>query len=65
MKTGDKLPPYSGFTIDPLPGNKAVLFGGCVIDEKGRDHTTGSVFIISFTDSCVVSSFYYFLMLGS
>ena len=59
VKTGDKFPSCSGFTIDPLPGNKAVLFGGDVIDEKGKKHTTGRVFIISFTDSCVVSTFYY------
>ena len=60
MKTGDKLPPYSGFTIDPLPGNKAVLFGGSFVNEKGQNHARGSVFIISFTDSCVVSTFHYF-----
>ena len=60
MKTGDKFPPCSGFTINTLPGNKAVLFGGRLIDEKGQGHATDSVFIISFTDICVVSTSYYF-----
>ena len=60
VKTGDKLPPYSYFNINSLPGNKAVLFGGGFIDEKGQKDTTGSsMFMISFTDSCVVSTFYY------
>ena len=58
MKRGDKLPPYSDFTINTLPGNKAVLFGGGFIDEKGQNDTTDSVFIISLTDSCVVSFFF-------
>ena len=65
MKTGDKLPPCAGFTIHALPGNKAVLFGGFIIDEKGKElATSDSVFVISFTDSCVVSYCYYFLMLS-
>ena len=64
MKTGDKFLPCCGFTINTLPGNKAVLFGGGSIDEKGQKDTTDSVFIISFTDSCVVSTFNYYIMLS-
>ena len=57
MKTGDEFPPCNGFTRNTLSGNRAVLFGGSFIEEEGKELDASNVFVISFTDSCVVSSF--------
>ena len=56
--TGHKFPPCSGFTINVLSGNKAVLFGGVCTDDKKQRQLTSDVFILSVTENSVVSYFY-------
>ena len=59
VRTGDYFPPYNSFSLNPLPGNKAILFGGVAVDIWGQRSYSQNVFIISFANKCVVSYFLY------
>ena len=54
MKSGCVFTPSTGFSINILPGNRAIVFGGItVIDQKF--HRSNDIFIVSFTNNTVVS----------
>ena len=56
-------PPSSWFTLNTLPGtNRAVIFGGVVIDDTGAFYCTSDVYLIAYTKDLVVS---YSMSLGS
>ena len=52
--TGNRPPPSSSFSIDTLPGNKGVMFGGFTIDETGF-HRVNDLFVLSFSQNIIVS----------
>ena len=52
--TGNRPPPCSDFSIDTLPGNRSVMFGGCTIDETGVRLVNDS-FLLSFSQNTIVS----------
>ena len=59
--TGTRPPPLAGFTLNKLPdGNRAILFGGQVIDHSGY-HFTNDVYIVTYSKDSVVSC-YHLLM---
>ena len=61
--TGTCPPPLTWFTLNTLPGtNRAVIFGGLVIDDTGAFYRTSDVYLIAYTKDLVVS---YSMALGS
>ena len=53
--SGTPPPPLAYFTLSALPDeNRAVLFGGLVIDEAGT-HRTNDTYFVSYTKDHVVS----------
>ena len=55
LKSGCVFPPSAHFSINKLPGNRAILFGGVTMID-GMIHFSNDVFIISFTNKSVVSN---------
>ncbi len=55
LKSGCVFPPSTAFSINKLPGNRAILFGGVTVID-GLIHRSNDVFIISFTNKTVVSN---------
>ena len=54
--TGTRPPPLAGFTVNPLPGiNRAVIFGGMVVDDTGGFYRTNDVYLVTYTKDVVVS----------
>ena len=61
--TGTRPPPFARFTLNTLPGtNRAVIFGGLVVDDTGLFYCTSDVYLIAYTKDLVVS---YSMALGS
>ena len=59
--TGTRPPPLARFTLNKLPdGNRAILFGGQVIDHFGH-HFTNDAYIVTYSKDSVVSC-YHLLM---
>ena len=52
--TGNRPPPCAAFSIDTLPGNSGVIFGGVTNDETGL-HRVSDVFLLSFSQNTIVS----------
>ena len=53
--TGTRPPPLAGFTLNPLPEtNRAVIFGGVVVDDTGF-YRTNDVYFVTYTKDLVVS----------
>ena len=53
--TGMSPPPIAACSVNTLPtSNRAVLFGGVVIDDNGF-HRSNDVYIITYTKNQVVS----------
>ena len=54
--SGQCCPPTSGFTIQKITNNKAVMFGGSVTDERGYDIRVNSVYTCELqSDTTIVS----------
>lgn len=55
--TGSAFPPLTGFSIDTLPGNRAIIFGGESVNEHNKlvHHLSNDVFILSYMNNFVVS----------
>ena len=54
--SGQCCPPTSGFTIQKITNNKAVMFGGGVTDERGYDILVNSVYTCELqSDTTIVS----------
>ena len=51
---GNRPPPCAGFSINTLPGNRGVIFGGSTIDETGF-HRVNHLFLLSFSQNTIVS----------
>ena len=49
-RSGSIFPPCTGFTINTISGNRAIVFGGVCVTNKPSD-----VYIMSFTNKSVVS----------
>ena len=53
--TGTRPPPLAWFTVNPLPGtNRAVIFGGMVVDDTGV-YYTNDAYLVIYTKDLVVS----------
>ena len=52
--TGNRPPPLAYFTINTLPGNRSVMFGGRTIDETGL-HRVNDLFLLLFSQNTIVS----------
>ena len=52
--TGNRPQPFSHFSINTLPGNKSVIFGGGTVDETGF-HRVNDLFFLSFSENGIVS----------
>ena len=52
--TGNRPPPCADFTINTLPGNKGVMFGGFTIDETAL-RRVNDIFLLSFSQNTIVS----------
>ena len=53
--TGTRLPPLAWFTVNTLPGtNRAVIFGGMVVDDTGV-YYTNDAYLVAYTKDLVVS----------
>ena len=54
--SGQCCPPTSGFTIQKINNNKAVMFGGAVTDERGYGIAVNSVYTCELqSDTTIVS----------
>ena len=54
--SGQCYPPTSGFTIQKITNNKAVIFGGSVTDDEGYDIRVNSVYTCELqSDTTIVS----------
>ena len=54
--SGQCCPPTSGFTIQKITNNKAVMFGGAVTDDEGYDKPVNSVYTCELqSDTKIVS----------
>ena len=58
MKSGCVFPPSCFFSINVLPGNRAILFGGITIVDQ-EIHRSNDIFIVFFTNNTVVSNINY------
>ena len=56
--TGNRPPPCVDFTINTLPDNKSVMFGGFTIDTTGYCRVN-DLFLLSFSQTTIVSDEYY------
>ena len=55
MVTGTTPQPLVRFTVNVLPEvNKAIMFGGVVLDDTGL-HRTNDVYLITYSENLVVS----------
>ena len=52
--TGDRPPPCARFNIKTFPSNRAVMFGGFIIDKTGF-HRVNDLFLLSFSQNTIVS----------
>ena len=52
--TGNRPSPCSGFSINTLPGNRSVIFGGYTFDET-RFRRVNDLFLLSFSQNAIVS----------
>ena len=53
--TGTRTLPLAWFTVNPLPGtNRAVIFGGLVVDDTVV-YRTNDVYLVTYTKDLVVS----------
>ena len=52
--TGNRPQPCSLFSINTLPGNRGVMFGGFTIDETGF-RRVNDLFLLSFSQNTIVS----------
>ena len=60
--TGTRPPPLTRFTLNTLPGtNRAIIFGGLVVNDTGV-YRTSDVYLIAYTKDLLVS---YSMALGS
>ena len=54
--SGQCCPPTSGFTIQKITNNKAVMFGGSVTDDEGYAEPVNSVYTCELqSDTTIVS----------
>ena len=54
--SGQCCPPISGFTIQKINNNKAVMFGGAVTDDEGYNKPVNSVYTCELqSDTTIVS----------
>ena len=59
---GNRPPPLIGFTINAIPGNRGIIFGGTTIDETGT-HDISDVFLMTCSQNTIVSWRYSILLI--
>ena len=54
---GERPPPLAFFTLDVLPNDrsKAILFGGFIVPEKDKAHSSADLYLLTLSSDTVVS----------
>ena len=57
---GERPPPLVDFTLDALPNDrsKAVLFGGEILTERNKFHSSTDLYLLTLSSDTVVSISY-------
>ena len=53
--TGTRPPPCAFFTMNALPGNRGVIFGGLTINEKNRFYRINDLYVFQCYQDTIVS----------
>ena len=62
-RSGSVFPPSAYISINVLPGNRAILFGGANINEQKQILRKNDVFIMCYTSKSVVSYLESFIII--
>ena len=56
--TGTRPPPCAHFTMNTLPANRGVMFGGVTISEGNNFHCVNDLYLFQYSDNTIVSVYY-------